>query len=126
MPEGAEVLWQTGSTRFARLPPGARAELPADELEAAMRAADVVVTHAGVGSALSALEAGRRPLLVPRRADRGEHVDDHQEQVAAELEGRGLAIVREADDLTADDLLAAADGAARPVASPAPFRLASA
>src|SRR5664280_2999732 len=32
----------------------------------AHRDADLVVSHAGVGSALSALESGRRPVLVPR------------------------------------------------------------
>jgi UDP-N-acetylglucosamine transferase subunit ALG13 len=123
MPDGAEVLWQTGSTGSAGLPLETRVELPSAELEAAMRAADVVVTHAGVGSALSALEAGTQPLLVPRRAARGEHVDDHQEQIATELERRGLALVREADELTGADLLAAAARTARPAAHAAPFRL---
>jgi UDP-N-acetylglucosamine--N-acetylmuramyl-(pentapeptide) pyrophosphoryl-undecaprenol N-acetylglucosamine transferase len=123
LPQDADVLFQSGSTdtsgtRFA----GSR-ELPATELEAAMRDADVVVAHAGVGSALSALEAGRQPLLVPRRAAYGEHVDDHQEQVASELEARGLALVREAGDLTHDDVAAAAGRAARPTASALPFRL---
>jgi UDP-N-acetylglucosamine--N-acetylmuramyl-(pentapeptide) pyrophosphoryl-undecaprenol N-acetylglucosamine transferase len=123
IPEGAEVLWQTGSTGSAGLPLETRAELPSTELEAAMRDADVVVAHAGVGSALSALEAGRQPLLVPRRSARGEHVDDHQEQIASELERRGLALVREAGDLTASDLLEAAARRARPAAHAPPFRL---
>ena len=123
MPSGAEVLWQTGATGSAGLPIEARAELPASELDAAMQAADVVVAHAGVGSALSALEAGRQPLLVPRRAAHGEHVDDHQEQIASELERRGLAFVREADELTAADLLEAAARHAQPAANAAPFRL---
>jgi UDP-N-acetylglucosamine--N-acetylmuramyl-(pentapeptide) pyrophosphoryl-undecaprenol N-acetylglucosamine transferase len=123
LPAGAEVLWQTGATDTAALAVDGTRELPSAELEAAMRDADLVIAHAGVGSALSALEAGRQPLLIPRRAAHGEHVDDHQEQVAAELERRGLARVREAGELTADDLAAAAGRAARPVAEPSPFRL---
>lgn len=123
LPEGADVLWQAGSTDLGGLGFAASAELPSAELEAAMRDADVVIAHAGVGSALSALEAGRQPLLVPRRAAHREHVDDHQEQVAAELESRGLALAREAGELTRDDLVAAAGRAARPASSALPFRL---
>lgn len=123
LPGDAEVLWQNGSTDLGGLPFTGAGELPARELEAAMREADLVVAHSGVGSALSSLEAGRRPLLVPRRARHGEHVDDHQEQVAAELERRGLALVRDADELTSEDLAAAAGGGVRPAAAPAPFRL---
>ena len=113
LPEGAEaLLWQAG------------AAVPPAEVRAAFRAADVVVAHAGVGAALEALDAGRRPLLVPRRKHHGEHVDDHQLQVAGELERRGLAVVREADQLRADDLAEAARGAAETVSEPAPLDLA--
>lgn len=123
LPADAEVLWQNGSTDLSGLPFRGAGELPSAELEAAMREADVVIAHSGVGSALSALEAGRQPLLVPRRAAHGEHVDDHQEQVAAELERRGLALVREASEVTAEDLVTAAGRAARPADAPSPFRL---
>jgi UDP-N-acetylglucosamine transferase subunit ALG13 len=36
---------------------------------------------------------------VPRRVERQEHVDDHQEQVARELNQRGLALHAEVDDV---------------------------
>jgi UDP-N-acetylglucosamine transferase subunit ALG13 len=47
-------------------------------LEALMRSARYVITHGGPGSIFMALEAGHRPLAVPRSAAHGEHVDDHQ------------------------------------------------
>jgi UDP-N-acetylglucosamine transferase subunit ALG13 len=50
------------------------------------------------------MEAGKCPVLVPRMARHGEHVDDHQRQVAEELEGRGLAVHRPAEALTLADL----------------------
>jgi UDP-N-acetylglucosamine--N-acetylmuramyl-(pentapeptide) pyrophosphoryl-undecaprenol N-acetylglucosamine transferase len=108
LPAGVEVTWQTGVTDVAGLPIAARAELPGDELDAAIAAADVVVAHAGTGSALAALNAGRCPLLVPRERAHGEHVDDHQREIAAELAGRGLALQRAADALALADLHAAA------------------
>jgi UDP-N-acetylglucosamine transferase subunit ALG13 len=108
LPPTADVLWQTGATDVSDLDIDARPHIPAAEFEHALGEADVVVAHAGVGSALSALETGRHPVLVPRRSARGEHVDDHQEQVARELAGRNLASAVEVDDLDMDLLSAAA------------------
>jgi UDP-N-acetylglucosamine--N-acetylmuramyl-(pentapeptide) pyrophosphoryl-undecaprenol N-acetylglucosamine transferase len=64
-----------------------------EPLAASMRDADVVVTHAGVGSAVTAIRAGKKPLLVPRLARYGEHVDDHQLQLAERLAEFGMAVV---------------------------------
>lgn len=58
-----------------------------------MHDADVVITHAGVGSAVTAIRAGKKPVLVPRLARYGEHVDDHQLQLAERLADFGLAVV---------------------------------
>ncbi|MFB9378500.1 glycosyltransferase [Kineococcus gynurae] len=102
---GAEVLWQTGVTDVSGLPiQQARKAVPAAELSAAMREADVVIAHAGTGAALEALQAGKLPILVPRRVEHDEHVDDHQDQIATMLRSRGLAIVREADTIDLRDL----------------------
>jgi UDP-N-acetylglucosamine--N-acetylmuramyl-(pentapeptide) pyrophosphoryl-undecaprenol N-acetylglucosamine transferase len=107
IPEGSRVLWQTGCTDVDSLGIEGRAEVPAHELEAATAVADVVISHAGVGSALTALRCGKRPILVPREAWRGEHVDDHQRQIATELAGRNLALFRTPDTLSAADLIEA-------------------
>jgi UDP-N-acetylglucosamine transferase subunit ALG13 len=103
-----EVVWQTGETPTDGLDLPACKWLPADEMEAALAAADVVVSHAGTGSALSSLRAGRCPVLIPRTAADGEIGDDHQDRFARELERRGLALRRPVDQLTADDLFLAA------------------
>ena len=73
-----------------------------------MREADLVIAHAGTGVALEALGAGKLPVLIPRRAEFSEHIDDHQEQIADMLKHRGLAVVREADAVTPEDLVLAA------------------
>jgi UDP-N-acetylglucosamine--N-acetylmuramyl-(pentapeptide) pyrophosphoryl-undecaprenol N-acetylglucosamine transferase len=108
LPAEVEVLWQTGCTDTTGLPIDGRRAVGAAELLAAMRRADVVVAHAGTGTALTALEIGKCPVLVPRVHAHGEHVDDHQAQTARELAGRGLAVDAGADDLRLDHLLAAA------------------
>lgn len=118
-----EVLWQTGCTPADHLPIFARPFLPAGELAAAVAAADLVVSHAGVGSALTALAAGRRPLLVPRSATVDGFADDHQSQIAGELQRRGLALHRDPSGITVGDLVAAMSTGVRRVGDPAPFEL---
>jgi UDP-N-acetylglucosamine transferase subunit ALG13 len=108
LPAEAEVLWQTGSTDATGLGIDNRSTVPGSEVEAAVRDADVVIAHAGLGAALTVLETGRAPLLVPRSAARAEHIDDHQAHIAAELANRGLAVSRDASELTAEDLAQAA------------------
>ena len=118
-----DTVWQTGGTSAAGLDIEARQWLPADEMEAHLAAADIVVTHAGTGSALSALRAGRFPVLIPRSATRGEIGDDHQDRFARELAQRGLALHRSVDDLTADDLFLAATRRVERAVSPPRFEL---
>jgi UDP-N-acetylglucosamine--N-acetylmuramyl-(pentapeptide) pyrophosphoryl-undecaprenol N-acetylglucosamine transferase len=107
LPVDVEVLWQTGSTDVRGLPIDGRDSVPGGELEEAISEADAVVCHAGIGSALSALEAGRCPVLVPRLKAHGENVDDHQVQIAEELSRRGIAIARRPEELSYEDLLSA-------------------
>lgn len=100
LPSDAEVLWQAGADAARNRSGRHRVRVPAAELEAAMRGADLVVAHAGVGSALAALQAGAFPVLVPRSAQYGEHVDDHQLQIGRALAERGLALCVAPEELT--------------------------
>lgn len=123
LPPDSETAWQTGVTPTDGLPIEARPTWPARELHEAMADADVVVAHAGVGAALAALECGQIPVLVPRRRDRGEQVDDHQILVARELEGRGLAVVAEPEALDLTTLREASGRRATVPAAPPAFVL---
>ncbi|WP_191621838.1 glycosyltransferase [Microbacterium caowuchunii] len=116
------VLYQTGDADVRRLGIDGRRSVPHAELREAVYAADVVITHSGVGAALSALEAGKHPILIPRRAEKNEHIDGHQVQVARELDRRGLATLRFADTLTFGDIVAASNRTVR-VTLPPPFTL---
>jgi UDP-N-acetylglucosamine transferase subunit ALG13 len=74
--------------------------LPFDDLVARIEAADVVISHAGVGSVLCAIRAGHTPVIFPRLKRFAETVDDHQEELAEALGRRGTVIVaRSGDDL---------------------------
>jgi len=112
---GVEVLWQTGPRDVSAHGIAGRATVPHAELASAVAEADLVVSHAGVGAAVTAIEAGKCPVLVPRLARHHEHVDDHQVQIAAELARRGLAIAAAPEALTGRLLQDAASRSSRTV-----------
>ena len=75
-----------------------------------MRAADVVISHAGAGSVLEALELGKRLVVCVNE----KLMDNHQAELAAALEARGHVVVSTVDDV--------ADALQRVVATrPAPY-----
>jgi UDP-N-acetylglucosamine transferase subunit ALG13 len=55
-----------------------------------VRRARVVVSHAGVGTVMTAVAEGKRPVVVPRLHRYGEAVDDHQLPIARRLAESGL------------------------------------
>ena len=97
---GEEVVVQRGVSRLS--PAGCTVvdQVRPDVLETWMRTARVVILHAGSSSFLQARALGRVPIVVPRRARYGEHVDDHQVELARSLPA-GEAVVAEPDELAA-------------------------
>lgn len=118
------MVWQTGHTDPAGLGIEARRAIGSRELDAAMAGSDVVVAHAGTGSALAALAAGRIPVVVPRRRAWAEQVDDHQLELARDLAARGLAVVSAVEELDLETLARASTLRARRLADPPRFALA--
>ena len=123
LPQDAEVLWQTGSTDTTGLPIQARPNVPGKEFEAAVANADIVIAHAGMGTALTCFEQGVCPVFVPRRSRFGEHVDDHQEVTASDLVARGLVVSCEADELSLVHLERAASRRVSHHPRPAPLEI---
>ncbi|MER2133597.1 MAG: glycosyltransferase [Arthrobacter sp.] len=103
------TTWQLGSTRREDLPGRVLRQTTAREFEHLCRTSDVVVTHSGVGTILNLLESGIHPVVVPRRKQRNEHVDDHQLQIAELVSELGVATVCEAPALEAKHIIRAAN-----------------
>jgi len=68
---------QTGTSLPPRHVPF-RDYLSPAELEAAMKEAAAVVCHGGPATIMMCRGLDKKPIVVPRRADLGEHVDGHQ------------------------------------------------
>ena len=73
--------------------------LPGDIFEEKIRQCSILLTHSGVGTILTGKELGRPVLVYPRSAKYGEHVDDHQWQIAREFQKRQYVLVCEEQQL---------------------------
>lgn len=51
--------------------------------------ADLIISHGGTGALVGALKKGKKVIAVPRLAQYGEHLDDHQTQISAVLAQEG-------------------------------------
>jgi UDP-N-acetylglucosamine transferase subunit ALG13 len=89
--------------------------LPYDRVAELMRDASTVICHAGVGSVLTALLQGTKPIVVPRRHRLGEAVDDHQVPFAERIAAGGLGTMVEDVEMLAD-LVKRTDVSTSPVA----------
>lgn len=63
-----------------------------DEMDKLFRKADIVITHAGIGSTLLAMRYGKPTIVVPRLKELGEHLTHHQLDVTRELAADGKII----------------------------------
>jgi len=66
--------------------------MPPEAFRAKVSEAEVVITHGGAGAISTALRAGKRPIVMRRRAEYGEHVDDHQDEIVSKLAALGLIV----------------------------------
>lgn len=74
--------------------------IPVDEFNRYMREADLVITHAGVNSIITCMQMGKALLVVPRLHKYGEHVDNHQVEIAHLMEEKyNVLVVHDIDEL---------------------------
>lgn len=66
---------------------------PQNEIEEIMNSVDLVITHSGTGSIITALKLEKKIIIAPRLKKYGEHVDDHQEELADVFKEKVNAIV---------------------------------
>ncbi|HEX2973910.1 MAG TPA: glycosyltransferase [Tepidisphaeraceae bacterium] len=67
--------------------------LPADQCRQKVEQASVVVAHAGMGTIITAWELGKPIIVMPRRADLGEHRNEHQLATAKRFQAQGRIVV---------------------------------
>lgn len=88
-----DIFAQTGPSDYR--PRYIRTErfIDATEFRERVEAASLVISHAGMGSIITALELGKRIIVMPRRASFGEHRNDHQLATAKRFADQGAIMV---------------------------------
>lgn len=92
MPEFGPFVIQQGVTPVPLGWSGARS-MDRQALSSAIGVARIVITHGGPATIAEARSAGKIPVVVPRRHEFGEHVDDHQVRYAMHLAAAGEIIL---------------------------------
>lgn len=85
-----EVIMQIGDTTYEPINTKYFRFASREEMNQIYINSRVVVCHAGVGSILSAIEHMKPVIVVPRRKEYGEVVDDHQLEITREFQKEGI------------------------------------
>lgn len=97
------VLAQVGPGSLTSSSAENRVSLTPAAFAEAISSHKVVVCHAGAGVMAAAIREGRRPLVMARRSNMGEHVDDHQADLLRKLSELDLIVELE-DEITVDQV----------------------
>ena len=79
------VIIQYGHTPFSCSGCTAVQFMDMDEFSRTLESAELLIMHAGGGSVIQAVRAGKVPVVVPRLLKYNEHIDDHQIELARTL-----------------------------------------
>ncbi|MBQ3415076.1 MAG: glycosyltransferase [Clostridia bacterium] len=85
-----EVIVQAGSTKFESKDMKIFNLISNAKLKKLVKEADLVITHGGVGSIVTALKEGKKVIAVPRYHEYNEHVNDHQLEIVQTFDGQGF------------------------------------
>ena len=95
-----DIFIQTGSSGFTPVNAAYKDFLTFPEAEAMQAKADVIISHAGIGTIIGALHSGTPIIIMPRREKLGEHFNDHQMEIAEAVLGRpGVEVIYDAAEL---------------------------
>ena len=87
-----EVFAQTGYCQYRPAHFPFQDFLSKDAFEEQIRRCSLLLTHGGVSTIVTALREAKPVVVVPRRKQYGEHVDDHQVQIAESFAQSNLVL----------------------------------
>lgn len=87
-----DVFAQIGNSTYSPKNYQCKDFLSKDEFLELIEKADLVITHSGVGTIIEAITRKKSVIVMPRLARFGEHVDDHQVQIAEAFEKQNLVL----------------------------------
>lgn len=100
-----KVIIQKGYTDFEPKYCESYKLIPYDDMQKYINEADIVVTHGGPASFIAPLAIGKIPVVVPRKKDYNEHVNNHQLEFSKEVEKRMKNIIVAETDEEIEDAI---------------------
>ena len=87
-----EVIVQAGYTKYESKNMKVFDYVEEEDFKEYVKKCDLMITHAGVGTILNAMENGKKIIVAPRLSKYKEHNNDHQIEIAEEFEKEGYVI----------------------------------
>ena len=87
-----KVIVQAGNTKYESKNMEILDLISPDKFQQLVDECDLLITHGGVGSILSAVKQGKKIIAAPRLKKYNEHVNDHQKQIIKEFAKDGYII----------------------------------
>ena len=87
-----EVIAQIGFTKYSSENIKTFDLIPKDEYEKIISEADLIITHAGVGSILTGLKKNKKVIAAARLKEYGEHTNNHQLEILNEFYNKGYIL----------------------------------
>ncbi|WP_260865722.1 PssE/Cps14G family polysaccharide biosynthesis glycosyltransferase [Paenibacillus xylanexedens] len=98
----SDVLVQSGYSEYKPRHYQHKPFFNQEEMNEHIVKSEFVLSHAGVGVITSALQMNKKVIVMPRRKDQGEHVDNHQLEIAKVFQDKGyISVAQNEDELSA-------------------------
>ena len=88
-----EVFAQTGHSDYCPQFYKFRKFLDKDEFSEMIGKADLLIVHSGVGTIITGLKNKKPVVVFPRKVEYGEHVDNHQLEIAEAFAEKNLVLL---------------------------------
>ena len=89
----ADVFAQIGHTDYVPQNYQYQNFLSKDDFQSYISNCDLLITHSGVATIITGMKLEKPVVVVPRFASYGEHVDDHQLQIAESFSDKNLVLM---------------------------------
>ncbi len=87
-----EIIVQAGHTKYKSKKMKILDFTTYKEMDDYLDKCDLVVTHAGTGSIVRALQKGKKTIVCARLSKYGEHADDHQQELVSVFSEAGYVL----------------------------------
>ncbi len=92
------VMGQTGHSDYRLQNYSGREFFGEEEFYSLINQCEILITHGGIGTITKGLLLKKKVIIVPRRKEYGEHIDNHQREIGERFSEMGYAVLCESPD----------------------------